>query len=366
MCRYGFSLLAEAVVKKRKRADRQDPDARVCLHVYTNPPAGSAPGHGRGLHEHRAGPTCGPERPVLTDPRSPETNRPSAPTKKGFCRGFCKSGKGFCRASAPLHRVKAYARPVRTLPRAAPATPLRPPEPPEPTPSGPARSRGCRPRGPARSPWADGRAPGPTAALVARASPQGRIASSVRVPRSKCGRLPSPPAPARAPAPPLSAALTDPQLPPARPLRPLSLRHCPGLRSWVRPAALQPNNASLHRPSPRRAAQQRTLGLAGRKAAGAAGVGPGRGRAELSPRGTDSLWPRPPAKSRGSRATGGLGGSLGTAGHGPTCLVVEGSRVVCVRGARSPEPLVHSSLSLVRLWWRPPASQVHGMRKRAF
>lgn len=90
-----------------------------------------------------------------------------APPQRSPC------GKRFCGASGPLHRVKSDGRPARTLPRAAPATPLRPRDPPEPPPSGPARSRGCRPRGPARSPWADGRAPDPAAAPVARASPQG-------------------------------------------------------------------------------------------------------------------------------------------------------------------------------------------------
>lgn len=81
--------------KKKKRADRQDPDARVCLHVYTNPPAGSAPGHGRGRHEHRAGPTCGPEPPVLTDPRSPETSCPGAPTKKPMWQRVLQSVGSF-------------------------------------------------------------------------------------------------------------------------------------------------------------------------------------------------------------------------------------------------------------------------------
>lgn len=104
----------------------------------------------------------------LLSSRTPAAQKRAAqaPPQRSPC------GKGFCRASALLHRVKSDGRPARTLPRAAPATPLRPPDPPEPPPSGPARSRGCRPRGPARSPWADGRAPGLTAAPDARASPQ--------------------------------------------------------------------------------------------------------------------------------------------------------------------------------------------------
>lgn len=129
----------------------------------------------------------------------------------------------------------------------------------------------------------------------ARASPQGaNCRQRTGTPRSECGRRTSAPAPARAPTPPpVRGALPSPQPRPPRPLRPLSPPRCPRRRSWVRPAALQPNNAPSYRPSPRRAAQQRALRLAdleARRGRGSRGEGEGKGggpaRGRRGPAGT--------------------------------------------------------------------------------
>lgn len=123
----------------------------------------------------------------------------------------------------------------------------------------PARSSGCRPRRPA--------------------SPQGRNTGRAQDPKSECGRRPSPvasgsnsgsgsgsaPCPPRAPGRPAS--------PPPQP------SGSPGRSSWVRLASPQPNNATPHRPSPRRTAKQRALRLAVRVLAALVRRGPvGKGR----------------------------------------------------------------------------------------
>lgn len=225
-------------------------------------------------------------------------------------------------APAPLHPVKADRRPAEALPQGGPRNtapasraaraPVQRPRPlleaagpaarpgiPEPPPR-----RGTRRRRP-----------------CSRASPQGRIGGSARAPGSICGRCPSSPASARAPTPPLSAAHASPQFQPARPLRPLSPRHFPSLRSWVRPAAGRP--ATCHPIGPARAAQSSNAPcdwLASGRRGDRGGACRTWGEAAAADRGDLPPRPRPPRREQSvwrDRWAGRQRGNGGTRTQGP-------------------------------------------------
>lgn len=195
------------------------------------------------------------------------------------------AGRGDLRCAGPSARATADGRPA---PRARPES-----------------RQGPRPAAPpalaAAGPWASRRAPRPAAApgrgphlrgesRAVRGLPGPSAAAARRLPLRIGLRLR-----------PLCAAhsrLAAPARPAERPLRPLSPRRGPGLSRWVRPEAPQPNNVPPHRPSPRRAAQQRALRLAGR-GRGGGGARAARGGAAAAVRWAGT--PCGPARaSRGS------------------------------------------------------------------
>lgn len=224
--------------------------------------------------------------------------------------------------------------------------------------SAPARSAGCRPRAP----------PPPLRAGLTSRTKRGQRAGS-----------PSPSATAARrlqlqlglglrlrPCPPRAPGL---HLPPARPLRPLSPRRYPSGLSWVRPAALQPNNTPPHRSGSSRTSKQHGPRLA----VMVFGAGPGRRRAgpPLGRRRPDSARPRTPrgpalpAHCRGSGAAGRLGAACGRRAllRRPRCGRRPGGLCPRRQLARS------RRLSVVvacRLWWSPSAGPVRGMLGRAF